>query len=320
VLVSRGLSKVQVIADEPLGRYGFPDGHPFGIDRQAAFLREFRSAGLHERTVPGASRIATEAELLRFHTPAHVAFVRQRSEKGGGYLDSGDTPAVRGIYDAAARVVGASLEATAAILDGKVRRAFVPIAGLHHATRTGSAGFCVFNDIGVVVETLRAAGLSRVAYVDIDVHHGDGVYFSFEDDPFLIFADTHEDGRFLYPGTGASEEAGTGAARGTKLNLPLAPGSGPAQFDEAWERVLGHLGGFEPQFMILQCGADSLAGDPLAHLQFTAACHGRAARDLCGLAERLGHGRVLALGGGGYNRDNLARAWTAVVAELVRAG
>src|SRR5688572_17141472 len=148
-----------VIADEPLGRYGFPDGHPFGTDRQAAFLREFRSQGLHQRTVASPSRPATREELLRFHTPQHLDLVRERSLAGTGFLDSGDTPAARGIYEAAAQVVGASLEAAAALLAGSVQRAFVPIAGLHHATRGGAAGFCVFNDIGVVVETLRAAGL-----------------------------------------------------------------------------------------------------------------------------------------------------------------
>ncbi len=217
-------------------------------------------------------------------------------------------------------MVGASLEATAALLEGRARRAFVPIAGLHHATRTGAAGFCVFNDIGVVIETLRAAGLRRVAYVDIDVHHGDGVYFAYEDDPFVVFADTHEDGRFLYPGTGAADDVGTGAARGTKLNIPLAPGAGPAQFDTAWREALAHVARFEPDFIVLQCGADSLGGDPLAHLELTAECHGRAASDLCALAESLGHGRVLGLGGGGYNRDNLAHAWCAVVAAMVAAG
>jgi acetoin utilization protein AcuC len=308
---------VLVIADEPLGRYGFPDGHPFGTDRLAAFLREFRARRLQERTVAGHSRPATREELLRFHTPAHVDLVIERSATGGGYLDTGDTPAVRGIHEAAAQVVGAALEAMEALLAGRARRAFVPIAGLHHATREQAAGFCVYNDIGVVIETLRARGLARIAYVDIDVHHGDGVYFSFEDDPRVIFADLHEDGRYLYPGTGTAGQVGTGAAAGTKLNLPLAPGSGDAQFEAAWPRALAHVASHEPEFIILQSGADSLAGDPLAHLQFSARCHGRAARDLAALADRLGHGRVLGLGGGGYNRDNLARAWCAVVEGLL---
>jgi acetoin utilization protein AcuC len=311
------LANVLVIADEPLGRYGFPDGHPFGPDREAAFLREFRARGLDACTDSRASRPATEEELLRFHTPGHVAMVRERSLAGTGFLDSGDTPATRGIYEASCQVVGASLDAAAAVMAGEARRAFVPIAGLHHATRERAAGFCVFNDIGVVIETLRAAGLTRIAYVDIDVHHGDGVYYPYEGDPAVIFADTHEDGRYLYPGTGAADEIGTGAASGLKLNLPLAPGCDDAGFDLAWQQALDHVARQEPQFIILQCGADSVGGDPLAHLQLTARCHGRAARDLCALAERLGHGRVLALGGGGYNRDNLAAAWNNVVESLL---
>ena len=313
------MTTVLVIADEPLGRYGFPDGHPFGTDRQAAFLREFRAQGLDARTTAGASRPATEAELLRFHTPAHVALVRECSQTGAGFLDTGDTPAARGIFEASSQVVGASLTAAAALMEGRVRRAFVPIAGLHHATREHAAGFCVFNDIGVVIETLRTAGLERIAYVDVDVHHGDGVYYTYEDDPAVIFADTHEDGRYLYPGTGAADETGTGAARGTKLNLPLAPGSTDAQFDVAWAQALAHVARYEPEFIVMQCGADSIGGDPLAHLQLTPACHARAARDLCRLADTLGHGRVLGLGGGGYNRDNLAAAWTGVVRALVES-
>jgi acetoin utilization protein AcuC len=169
-----------------------------------------------------------------------------------------------------------------------------------------------------VIEQLRRQhGLSRIAYVDIDAHHGDGVYYAFESDPHVIFADLHEDGRFLYPGTGAASEQGTGAAAGTKLNVPLPPGADDAAFAAAWPRVIEHLRRFEPQFIVLQCGADSVAGDPIAHLRFTPQAHGRAARDLSRLAEDLGHGRVLAAGGGGYNRANLAKAWNEVVAGLI---
>jgi acetoin utilization protein AcuC len=313
----RPQARVLVIADEPLGRYGFPEGHPFGQDRLAAFQREFRAQGLPARTVAGTSRPATVAELQRFHTAAYVAFVQERSQAGGGFLDAGDTPAVRGIAEAAAQVVGASLEAAEAIMAGRVTRAFVPIAGLHHAARVRASGFCVYNDIGVVIETLRAAGLTRIAYVDIDAHHGDGVYYAYEDDPAVIIADLHEDGRYLFPGTGAADEAGKGAAAGTKLNLPLPPGAEAAAFELAFEQALAHVARHEPQFIILQCGADSLGGDPLAHLLLTAEDHGRAARDLAALADRLGHGRVLALGGGGYNRDNVGKGWCAVVEGLI---
>lgn len=309
---------VLVIADEPLGRYGFPDAHPFGTDRLAAFNWLFRDSGLAARCRSGRSRQATDDELLRFHTPAMVAKVKERSAIGGGYLDGGDTPAWRGVHEAAAQVVGATLEALDAILRNDVRRAFVPIAGLHHATRDSAAGFCVYNDIGVAIQMVRSLyGLQRVAYVDIDAHHGDGVFYAYEYDPDVVFADLHEDGSTLYPGTGAASEQGQGAARGTKLNLPLAAGSTDADFDRLWPQVLAHLRAHPTQFIILQCGADSLDGDPLTHLRLTPAAHARAARDLAALAVEQGHGRLLALGGGGYNRSNVAVGWNAVVEALL---
>ena len=306
--------RVLVINDEPLGRYGFPEGHPFGPDRLAAFNREWRERGLAARTLAGSSRQASDAELRSFHTLGHIERVRERSRSGAGFLDSGDTPAYRGVFEAASQVVGATVTALTAIMGAEVRRAFVPIAGLHHATRDAAAGFCVFNDIGVAIELLRRDhGLSRIAYVDIDVHHGDGVFYAFESDPGVIFADLHQDGSSLYPGTGAAAETGQGEAAGTKLNVPLPAGSTDLDFQAVWPEILAHVARFQPEFVILQCGADSLEGDPLAHLKFTPASHARAARDLAALAERLGHGRVLGLGGGGYNRSNLAQAWNGVV-------
>jgi len=311
-------ARVCVVAGERLARYGFGDGHPFGPDRHAAFLREFESRGLDRRVALLETRSATDAELLSFHTPAYVELVRQRSQTGAGYLDGGDTPAWRGVFEAASDVVGATVLATEQIMVGAARRAFVPIAGLHHAARGGAAGFCVFNDIGVGIESLRRVhDLHRIAYVDIDAHHGDGVFYAYEDDAELIFADIHEDGRHLYPGTGSELETGRGLAAGTKLNIPLPPGAGDAAFDAVWPRVIEHVERFAPEFLILQCGADSLAGDPITHLRFSAATHRRAAAELADLAERLGHGRLLALGGGGYNRSNLAQAWTGVVEALV---
>jgi len=311
-------TNLAVVVSERLGRYGFGAGHPFGPDRNTAFLREFESRGLDRRVRILEPRDASDDELLAFHTEEYVAFVKERSVSGQGFLDAGDTPAFRGIYEAAAIVVGATLNTATTIMSGECRRGFVPIAGLHHAARDRAAGFCVFNDCGVAIELLRRnSGLERIAYVDIDAHHGDGVFYAFEDDPGVIFADTHEDGRYLYPGTGAANETGKGAAEGTKLNLPLPPGADDAVFAQVWPRVIAHLERFRPEFIILQCGADSLEGDPITHLRLSSKTHGRAARELADLADRLGHGRVLALGGGGYNRGNLAQAWTAVVENLL---
>ena len=302
---------------ERLARYGFPGGHPFGIDRHGAFAREFERRELGGRVTLLEVPQASVEDLLLFHERTYVEFVQRSSELGTGALDGGDTPSFRGVYEAAAGVVGASLAAMRWIMARERRRAFVPIAGLHHAARDRAAGFCVFNDCGVVIEALRQRHeLATIAYVDIDAHHGDGVYYAYEADPGVIIADLHESGETLYPGTGGVEERGRDRALGTKLNVPLPAGSGDAQFQQVWPVMLEHVARFEPQFLILQCGADSLGGDPLANLQLTPASHAQAARDLCALADRLGHGRVLALGGGGYDRANLARAWTEVVAAL----
>jgi acetoin utilization protein AcuC len=300
-----------------LACYGFPDGHPLGIDRQGAFWSAARAQGLDRRVQVVAPRLATRDELERFHTAEHVSWVKLRSEIGEGYLDYGDTPAFPGVFERGAAVAGAAIEGLERLMDGQAQRTFQPIGGLHHARRGRAAGFCVFNDLGVVIDSLRSRfGIRRIGYVDIDVHHGDGIYYPYEADPALIVVDIHEDGRFLYPGTGHAREIGRGEAEGTKLNLPLPPRSGDREFFAAWEKGLAHLRRYRPEFLILQAGADGLAGDPLADLHLTPAVHARVARDLRALADELCGGRLMAFGGGGYNLDNLAAAWTAVAREL----
>jgi acetoin utilization protein AcuC len=307
-----------IVTGDALSRYGFTDGHPFGPDRQEAFLREMRRSPAYGDLRVAEPRMAERGELESFHHREYVELVIQKSVEGRGYLDAGDTPASKGIYEASCLVVGATLFALEEIVGGNARRAFVPIGGLHHASRTRAAGFCVFNDCGVAIELLRRRhGIRRVAYVDIDAHHGDGVFYAFESDPDLLFADIHEDGRYLYPGTGAAEETGAGTAHGTKLNLPVPPGATDADFHRAWTRIEAYLRETRPEFILLQCGADSLEGDPLTHLAFSEEAHAYAAAATCRIADELGHGRVLAMGGGGYNRQNLARAWTRVVEAFV---
>jgi acetoin utilization protein AcuC len=313
-------SNVLVIRDPKTAAYGFSGGHPFGRDRHDAFHAELDRCGLAADVVLRAGQPATREELRAFHDAGYLDRVERLCREGAGFLDGGDTPAETGLAEAATAVVGASVSAMDAIMRAEVRRAFVPIGGLHHAGRDHAAGFCVFNDCGVVIELLRSRhGLRRVAYVDIDAHHGDGVFYAFEADPDIICADIHEDGRYLYPGTGAAHETGTGIARGTKLNMPLPPGAGDVEFRAAWERLESYLEGARPQFIVFQCGADSLDGDPITHLRFTPAAHGWAASRLCALADRHCDGRLLATGGGGYNGRNLALGWTAVVRALVEA-
>jgi len=314
--MAKQMSACVYIGDD-LARYGFGQGHPFGPDRLDAFWKHAQAIGLDRRVTQCVPVTTGRDAIERFHTRAYVDRVIEQSASGEGFLDCGDTPAFQGIYESACFVVGSVLDAVEGLMTGVCRHAFVPIAGLHHAQRNSAAGFCVFNDCGVAIETLRSRyGLQRIAYVDIDAHHGDGVFYSFEDDPQLIFADLHEDGRFLYPGTGRVEECGKGAAAGTKLNIPMPPEAGDELFFQAWEKAEDFVDRHRPEFILFQCGADSIGGDSITHLRYTPAAHRHATQRLCRLADRYCDGRLLALGGGGYNRRNLAMAWTAVLEVL----
>ena len=307
-------NEVGVYTGSQMAAYGFPGGHPFGSDRFAAFHQELVSQGLDQRVQTRDAPLATEAQILGFHEPAYLQRVTHLCEAGSGFLDVGDTPATTEIYQAALAVVGATLDATDRIMKGDMTRALVPIAGLHHAGRGHAAGFCVFNDCGIALEWLRATwNLRRILYVDIDVHHGDGVFYAFEDDADAGFADIHQDGRTLYPGTGHPWETGKGKAQGKKLNLSMMPGATDDDFRHAWDRVDHYVEAFKPEFILFQCGADGLEGDPIAGLAYTEESHRLAARRLRAHADRDCAGRLLAMGGGGYNRSNLARAWCAVV-------
>jgi acetoin utilization protein AcuC len=311
-------ANVCVYLGEELASYNFGPTHPFGPQRHAAFENRFDQMQLRDK-VEVLTPVQTDAKTIGlFHTNSYIDEVQQRSKTGQGYLDAGDTPAFVGVYEAASYVVGSAVGAAKRIMQGEYQRGFVPIAGLHHASRKQASGFCVFNDCGVVAEMLRAEfGLSTVAYVDIDAHHGDGVFYGFEDDPYLVFADVHEDGRYLFPGTGFANETGKGAAQGRKLNLPMEPGSKDEQFFEVWPQIEDLLLRTRPEFILLQCGVDSIDGDPITHMRFSESVHAHVAQALCVLADKLGHGRVLALGGGGYNLENIARGWNAVVEQLI---
>lgn len=311
---------VGVYTGEELGKYGFGEDHPFGGERIHAFWDE-----MHRRDLEFQVRIfdpvmADEKQLRLFHTSDYIAKVKTYSAKGEGMLDYGDTPAYPGVFEAASYVVGTMLDAVHKVMSGEMRRAFVPIAGLHHSMPDTASGFCVFNDCGVAIKVLEEQyALERVAYVDIDAHHGDGIYYPFEDDPRVIFADIHEDGRYNFPQSGFAHEVGKGEAKGRKLNIPLLPLSGDEEFFMMWQKVEDFLRQWKPQFVIMQCGADGLDGDPLAHLHYSALAHARATESLCRIAEEFAEGRLVAVGGGGYDLRNVCQAWTAVVDALLES-
>jgi acetoin utilization protein AcuC len=243
--------------------------------------------------------------------------VRQSSALGEGSLDFGDTPSFKGVYEAALFTVGNTLNGLGLVMEGRLDHFFNPVGGLHHAREGMAGGFCVFNDAAIAIRrALSFPGIARVVYVDIDAHHGDGVFYGFEADPRVIIGDIHEDGRYLYPGTGGAHETGEGEAVGTKLNVPLPPGAGDEEFVRAFDRVEEFVRGFRPGLILLQCGADGLAGDPITNLEYSSAAHAYASRKMHDLAHEVCGGRIVAMGGGGYDPTNVRDAWSAVVREL----
>ncbi len=313
------MCKLEVAWGYESEQYSFPRGHPLNNTRTELFVNSLRQLSLEKLGSLKLAKpvLATEEEIELFHTKDYVEFVKLKSKIGEGYLDYGDTPAFPGVYEASSYTVGTTLFGMKRILEKKTDHFFNPIGGLHHARRDRAGGFCVFDDAAVgISRAINDLGMRKVAYVDIDAHHGDGVYYGFENDPRVIIGDIHEDGRFLYPGTGFANECGKDEALGTKLNIPLPPGSGDEKFIEAFDQVEKFVRDSKPEFIFLQCGADGLSGDPITQLRYSSKAHAHAARKLHEMSHELCGGRLLAMGGGGYNPRNVKSAWIAVAQEL----
>jgi acetoin utilization protein AcuC len=225
----------------------------------------------------------------------------------------GDNPPFPGMHEAAAAVAGGSIRAMEAILRGEAAHAFHPGGGLHHAMPSRASGFCIYDDPALAIARARRGGL-RVLYVDLDVHHGDGVAAIHADDPDVLTVSFHESGRSLFPWTGFADEIGEGAAAGTVVNVPLPPNTG----DSVWLEAVGVLlpdlaAAFRPDVVVSQHGADSHIWDPLAHLRNTVTSMGAAARLVHDLAHAHAGGRWLATGGGGYDAYRVVpRSWSLV--------
>ena len=294
--------------------YDFGPGHPLTPRRFGPGIALLEAVG----AVPGlAPEPATDAELAWIHDLDYIATVRAFSEAPFGPpragIGPGDTPPFAGMHEASAAVAGGSLRAMEAILRGDVEHAFHPGGGLHHAMPGRGSGFCVYDDPALAIARARRAGL-RVMYVDLDVHHGDGVQAIHWDDPEVLTVSIHETGRALFPGTGFVDEVGGPAARGSTVNLPLEPGTGERGWLAALELVLPALAeGFRPDVVVSQHGSDGHAWDPLAHLRLTTTAFGAAARLVDAIAHRWAGGRWLATGGGGYDAYRVVpRTWALV--------
>ncbi|MBO3769225.1 MAG: acetoin utilization protein AcuC [Thermoproteota archaeon] len=308
-----------VYGDELLS-YSFGPGHVMNSKRIEAFFKALNAEKLlsDDRILLIKPRTATLEEIMLYHDKKYIEFVKRMSIEGNGLLDHGDTPAFPGVFEAASYVVGSTLAAFEAVVKREVKYAMNPMGGLHHARRGRAAGFCVFNDIGVLIEKARREyGLKRILYVDLDAHHGDGVMYDYYDDPDLYIVDFHENGRYLYPGTGFENETGRGAAEGSKLNLVLKPGASDYEFKEKMEKAKKFISQNTFELTILQAGVDSIAGDPITHLNLSAYAHLSMLSFLKELSSRSIIGPLIVLGGGGYNVNNIAEVWTKIVKALI---
>ncbi|HOP95236.1 MAG TPA: acetoin utilization protein AcuC [Dictyoglomaceae bacterium] len=307
----------KIIWGEELFSYAFPDPHPMSLKRLESFAEELEKIKTPlEMEKP---KSASFEEITMFHTPEYVRFVQEKSKTGDDYLDYGDTPAFKGCYEAASYVVGSSMEGIDLILGHEYKHVFLPMGGLHHARRNAAGGFCIFNDIGVdIIYAREKYGIKDILYIDIDAHHGDGVFYEFLNDPHIYIADVHEDGRFLYPGTGRRDERGEGLAYGTKLNIPLLPGSGDDELLLAYEEVKNFAWEIKVDLTILQAGVDGIRGDPIADLNYTVEGYEKFIVGIHHLAHEICGGKLLILGGGGYNPENTKNGWIKIVELLSR--
>jgi acetoin utilization protein AcuC len=292
--------------------YDFGAGHPLTPRRFGPGIDLLRLVGAEPGLAPEP---ASDDDLLTCHTARYLAAVRRLGahpdgQPEGGIAVGGDVPPFRGMHAAASSVGGGSLRAVEAILRGDVEHAYHPGGGLHHAMPGRASGFCVYNDPALAIARARRDGL-RVLYVDLDVHHGDGVQAIHLDDPGVLTVSIHETGRSLFPGTGYADELGDGAAGGTSVNVPLEPFTGERAWLSAVSSIVPPLAAaFGPDLIVSQHGADTHVRDPLAHLRVTTTAMGRAARLIDAIAHRYAGGRWLATGGGGYDvYGAVPRAW-----------
>jgi acetoin utilization protein AcuC len=313
---------LRVLWDESLIQYDFGPGHPMDPVRVAlTFSLAQRLGVLSGPSVTMADAApATDAELELVHDPDYIEAVRQAgrwlSAAPQYGLGTPDDPVFSGMHEASALVTGATLAAARAVWSGACDHGASISGGLHHAMRGSASGFCVYNDPAVAIKWLLAAGASRVAYVDVDVHHGDGVQAAFYDDPRVLTISLHEHPATLFPGTGLPGETGTGEGEGYAVNVALPAGTADAGWLRAFDAVVPPLlRVFRPEILVTQHGCDSHRLDPLANLQLTVDAQRQAALWLHDLAHELCGGRWVLTGGGGYAVVQVVpRTWTHLLA------
>jgi acetoin utilization protein AcuC len=316
---------LHVAWDDRLAGYDFGTGHPKAPVRVELTIELARVFGLFSLAGVSVERPApaTDAQLGMVHIQRYVAAVRQASgpDPNASVLEFGlgteDDPVFSGMHDASALVAGATLAAARAVWTGTAQHGASIAGGLHHAMRASASGFCVYNDPAIAITWLLAAGAERVAYVDIDVHHADGVQAAFYDDPRVLTVSLHEHPATLFPGTGLPSETGGPGARGSAVNVALPAGTADAGWLRAFDAVVPPLlRAFRPQILVSQHGCDTHWLDPLANLRLSIDAQRVAHATIHKLAHEVADGRWLLTGGGGYELLQVVpRTWTHLLAE-----
>jgi len=323
--------RVAFLWRDDLVAYRFADSHPLNPIRLEATLDLLRTSGLLGSLDIASFEPARDEDLALVHDERYIRAVQrysvrrpetltaqERREAANFGLGTVDNPLFFGMHEAAAMVVGGALRAAELVMDGTVQHAVHLGGGLHHALPERAAGFCIYNDPAAAIAYIRRRWGARVAYVDIDAHHGDGVQWIFYEDPDVLTVSIHESGYHLFPGTGHEHERGRGAAWGTAVNIPLSPGTDDDSWLACFEAVVpAALRAFRPDVLVTQHGCDAHRWDPLTHLAVSTRALARAAAILHGLAHELCQGRWVVLGGGGYELFRVVpRAWTQLWAEV----
>ncbi len=309
-----------VVFDPSLTEYNFGPSHPMSPIRVDLTMRLADELGVLAglRVVPAP--MADEELIATVHTRELIAAVTRLGIEGGDDLEHGlgtdDNPVFADMHVAAAHVVGATVEAFRQVLSGESIHSANITGGLHHAMRERSSGFCIYNDVAIGIQTLLDQGVERVAYVDVDVHHGDGVEAIFYDDPRVLTISLHETGQMLFPGTGFPQDSGGEGAAGASVNVALPPGTADGGWLRAFHAVVPPLlREFKPQILVTQHGCDSHMEDPLAHLMLSVDGQRAAYLALHDLAHELCEGKWVVTGGGGYALvEVVPRAWTHLLA------
>ena len=312
-----------LVYDESLTDYDFGQHHPMNPIRVDLTVALARDLGVLERLRRVDAPDASDDDLLTVHDAAMIEAVMASSADPGVVdlargLGTDDDPTFAGMHEAGRHVVGASIEAARRVWTGDVDHAANIAGGLHHAMPDRASGFCVYNDVAVAIRWLLDHGAQKVAYVDVDVHHGDGVEQVFYDDPRVLTISLHETGQMLFPGTGFPADSGGPAAPGSAVNVALPPGTSDAGWLRAFHAVVPPLvREFGPDVLVTQQGCDSHRDDPLAHLALSVDGQRASYFALHDLAHEASGGKWVAFGGGGYSViDVVPRAWTHLLATV----